>query len=285
MCKIAVIPHIPHTAVDATLRLARALTEPMTRHDKDAFGVAAVGRHSSEVYTARWLDPRDAWQDTPHRAPYSNLRTVDYTTQGGDMPAAPTALLLHARYATSAKGLNNAHPHTSIDGHMSLIHNGVVSPHNLKLKRTTCDSEGILNTLYDARVQDTPSKVRAALRKVQGYFALGVISLSTQGWTVDVIRDGQATLTYVDLPDLGTGIFCTTPEIVRAACVATSIRTGHIWEVRDNTHVRIHCETGSEIYSGVIDPPRRTTHTKTHRTTADAAIEAMWADDMMMLPR
>lgn len=287
MCKIAIVPYIPDQHAKTVMALAKALTGPLTARDRDAFGVAAVS--GSHLYTGRWL-PANAWSSPrariQDRPPYSNLLPVTHAPTGlvtGKLPSKPQAILLHARFATSGKALTDAHPHTSPDGRTTLIHNGVVDTVGLDLRRTACDSEGILNAYTDAGVGDDPANLQSALDRIRGYYALGVLSVASGRWVCDIVRDDRASLEYVALPTLGTGIYITDHAILAVAARKLGIKTGARYTVAPNSHMRIDCSTGAELYAGTIAPVVARSWTAGRFADAQRAL-GVWSTDDTFLP-
>lgn len=291
MCKIAIMPYIPEQHAKTAMALARSLTDPLTARDRDAFGVAAVSGNS--LYTGRWL-PDNAWSAPRVRRqappPYSNLLPVARPPAGlvtGRLPSKPQALLLHARFATSGKALTDAHPHTSPDGRTTLIHNGVVDTATLDLRRTQCDSEGILNAYTDASVSEDPANLQSALDRVSGYYALGVLTYTKGRWVCDIVRDDRAALEYVALPTLGTGtgIYITDRTILAVAARKLGIKTGAHYTVAPNSHLRIDCATGAELYSGEITPliVKNRSWASSRYADAQRAL-GVWSTDDTFLP-
>ncbi len=260
MCKIAIFPSIPEALAEKTLAFAKALTGPMTATDRDAFGVAAV-TEDNQLYAGRWI-PRHAWQARPKRKAattrYSNVisksRNYDEThLERGVMPKRPRAMLLHSRWATSGKGLANAHPHVSPGGDVALVHNGIVDAGSLDLRRTQCDSEGILNAYTDACVQYAATEWQSVADRVRGYYACGVLALDESGnWIVDVIRDSQAQLYYCEVD--GVPLFVTDLALARSAAKATRAKLSSFGLVQENSIVRINVADGVEQYCDTFVP-------------------------------
>ena len=260
MCKIAIFPSIPEVLASKTLAFAKALTAPMTEFDKDAFGVAAV-TETGELYTGRWI-PKHAWQTRPvskaRPTRYSNVisKTKNHDETHlvrGVLPDRPRALLLHSRWATSGKGLLNAHPHVSPGGDVALVHNGIVDTTSLDLRRTTCDSEGILNAYSDACVQYAATEWQSVADRVSGYYACGILARDESGnWIVDIIRDSQAQLYYCEAD--GVPLFITDLKLARAAAKTTKTKLSAFGLVQSNSIVRINVADGVEQYCDNFTP-------------------------------
>lgn len=94
--------------------------------------------------------------------------------------------LSHSRWATHGiPSQRNAHPHTDCKGAIAIVHNGIIENYeDLKdslIKeghkfRSDTDTEVIAHLIEKFYKHDLTQAVRAALKKLQGSFALGIIS-------------------------------------------------------------------------------------------------------------
>lgn len=92
----------------------------------------------------------------------------------------------HSRWATHGKPeLKNAHPHTSDDGQIILVHNGIFEnylEHKKILQdkghtfKTDCDSEVIANLIAEfAKTHDFKTAVQLACKEIHGRYAIVVL--------------------------------------------------------------------------------------------------------------
>jgi glutamine---fructose-6-phosphate transaminase (isomerizing) len=94
--------------------------------------------------------------------------------------------LSHSRWATHGiPSQRNAHPHTDCTGSIAIVHNGIIENYeDLKdslIKeghkfRSDTDTEVIAHLIEKFYKNDLTQAVRAALKKLKGSFALGIIS-------------------------------------------------------------------------------------------------------------
>lgn len=107
--------------------------------------------------------------------------------------------IAHTRWAThGAPNKVNAHPHVSCDGDISVVHNGIIENY-LKLKESLIkeghkfvsqtDTEVLAHLIEKYYKGDLKSAVIEALKKVEGSFALGVISVKEPGKIVAARQD------------------------------------------------------------------------------------------------
>ena len=107
-------------------------------------------------------------------------------------PLRGGAGIAHTRWATHGRpSVNNAHPHTC-RGELALVHNGIIENHAALRERqraagfkfeSETDTEAVVNAVYQA-YQDEPDllgAVRKTLTRLQGAYALGVISRREPG--------------------------------------------------------------------------------------------------------
>jgi glucosamine--fructose-6-phosphate aminotransferase (isomerizing) len=94
----------------------------------------------------------------------------------------------HTRWAThGAPSEVNAHPHSDCTGNLVVVHNGIIENYNslreeLKAKghrfTSETDTEVLAHLIEEALDGDLLAAVRKALKRVEGSYAVGVLSLS-----------------------------------------------------------------------------------------------------------
>ena len=111
--------------------------------------------------------------------------------------------LAHTRWATHGRPNDlNAHPHQDCTGDITVIHNGIIE--NFRELRdglearghrltSETDTEAIAHLIEEAYAGDLADAVRAALRRVDGAYALAVMhrasptGSSARGWTCPLV--------------------------------------------------------------------------------------------------
>lgn len=96
--------------------------------------------------------------------------------------------IAHTRWAThGAPSQKNAHPHTAItrgDHKVAVVHNGIIENHEVlrtyleergRTFTSETDSEVIAQLIAELYEEDLESAVQAALRRIQGAYAIGVL--------------------------------------------------------------------------------------------------------------
>jgi glucosamine--fructose-6-phosphate aminotransferase (isomerizing) len=120
---------------------------------------------------------------------------------GGDDALGGATGIGHTRWAThGAPTDRNAHPHTDCGGRVAVIHNGIIE--NFYSLRAELEAEGhalasqtdteCVAHLVEAALADGlafPAAVRAALRRLEGSFALAVLHQGDPGVVVGAKRD------------------------------------------------------------------------------------------------
>ena len=105
----------------------------------------------------------------------------------------------HTRWATHGEPNDlNAHPHTTMDGHIAVVHNGIIENYG-KLKewlmeegkefKTETDTEVIAHLVDYFYEGDLIQSVRRATTKMEGAYAIGVISKNEPEKLVAVRKD------------------------------------------------------------------------------------------------
>lgn len=262
MCKLMIIPNVKNT--HNVRKFLKASKPGMVKGDKDGIGYAAV-TSSGALAIERWLDPKDAFKAPKDLAadeqqaldPLLSLlepSTSEYTAEG-PLNEAWKAVVYHSRYATCTKSMQNVHPFTS--GETALIHNGVISnPDAFGARNSTCDSESLLNGYIQNSVQDDLGNFQSVSTKLEGYFALGILSKTSLGVSIlDIVKDDRASLYTCYIPKLGSMVFCTSASIIAAACKALKWRHGSFHKVKNNTAFRYDVMSGKLIDSISFDRP------------------------------
>ncbi|HBT97634.1 MAG TPA: glutamine--fructose-6-phosphate transaminase (isomerizing) [Desulfobulbaceae bacterium] len=104
----------------------------------------------------------------------------------GDALVSPASICLgHTRWAThGAPTTENAHPHSDCTGEIVVVHNGIIENyHSLRLElqarghrfTSETDSEVLAHLIEENLQTDLPAAVRAALARVEGSYAIGVM--------------------------------------------------------------------------------------------------------------
>jgi len=101
-------------------------------------------------------------------------------------PLAGRVGIAHTRWATHGRpSEENAHPHTDCSGDLVLVHNGIIEAHlDLKTEltegghrfETETDTEVIAHLVEDQEAGDLAAAVRAAVARLEGAYALAVLS-------------------------------------------------------------------------------------------------------------
>ena len=106
----------------------------------------------------------------------------------------------HTRWATHGEPTNtNAHPHTSNNGQISLVHNGIIEnasqlrtklkAHDISFSSET-DSEVLVHLIASIRANTLAERVRLALRQIEGTYGLAVLDSERPGEIV-IARNGS----------------------------------------------------------------------------------------------
>jgi hypothetical protein len=141
----------------------------------------------------------------------------------------------------------NTHPFV-VDG-TSLIHNGVIrNADRLELIQSTCDSEAILNLYVKHKVSQKPTSIQSVVKKLQGYFACGVLTHNeSQGHVLDVFKCNSANLSAAFVQELNTVVFSTRIADIKAVCTRLGFSVLSEFGFEGETLLRIDALTGNPI--------------------------------------
>src|SRR5690606_14634206 len=154
--------------------------------------------------------------------------------------------------------LSNVHPFVSGDGKTALIHNGVITNHDLLTKKfSTCDSEVILHEYDDCSVKDEISKIQQVADNLWGWYACAVISQNSDGkWLLDIFKEMQANVTVTYVHQLDSVVFCTDGEMIKEACKRLKWQYSTILDVEPDVIIRHDAMTGEVLQVQAFESDR-----------------------------
>lgn len=269
MCKILAVPFCPEKSDFSFYRLVTEVTKEMNKTDPHGTGMMGVfhtpqgDKFEHSIGIRRWLNPKETFSDVSDGTNYPEvIKGLANALEGVGMSnaegviipeLAPVAkkkgkkrdslpswnfiaqaksLVIHARYATTPRCLENVHPFTEQDfnGNIkhALVHNGVI--HNVRellgvhahnYDAPDCDSYALLRQWVDGCYfetdMDNVEEFAAMWERQQGYAATCVYSQanSLDDCQLTVTRDDRACLGMVFVPKWNTPIYCTAIGLVK----------------------------------------------------------------------
>ena len=133
----------------------------------DSAGIALVGNAGVEIYKAK-----------------GRLAVLSENIHAGEGMEA-TAGIGHTRWATHGKPSDeNSHPHRSASGRFAVVHNGIIENYAVLKKElqdkgvaflSETDTEVIAHLIEQEYTGDFTAAVRAAIARLEGSYALGVL--------------------------------------------------------------------------------------------------------------
>lgn len=255
MCKNLMIVGIKHNKQKELWEFVEQMAPIMSESDDDGLGFSAMT--TKGLYGERWLNPKEAFK---YRKPWSrqdqaikdnfagvlegDVRYNCFVENKGANLAPVQAILVHARWATCEKNIQNVHPFYR-DG-TALIHNGVINNvKQLKQIYSTCDSECILNSYVDNGVNKDPNKIAAVGKDLAGYYGCGVLTKNADGLAVmDVFRGPTPNLYAAHIKELDALVFCTRADMVNAACNKLKWDHSNFFTLGENKMLRLNAATG-----------------------------------------
>lgn len=272
MCKIAVIPKVTDETREQALKLIKVLGVELSKPGghKDGLGYVAMTKEGN-LFGERWLINDDAFI----KRDYADTGTINVIkSEFGDIiettPASKedvynsfgvlddskvTSIMIHTRLATTDKGLMNCHPFYDPITETTLIHNGVVSKLGLEFVSSTCDSEGIMREYIKQDVMNVPKNIQKVANKLQGYYACGVFSETTDGVKVlDIFKCDRADLIAGYVDELKTLVFCSQPRLLSEAVAAAGLTLTGLYKIRGGLLCRFNALTGKVLNQVKFNP-------------------------------
>lgn len=220
--------------------------------ETDNHGLGRIILGDKGLLVNRWLDVknRNGVGRLGRLEKFSKALAIK-ANQSGTMSNRIDAIMVHGRYATCEKTLENTHPFVK-DG-VALIHNGVISNHHAFTKEmSTCDSEVLLHQYLENKVPSHLSNIEKALDGVGGYYACMVAN--EEKGTVDIWRDQTASLYMAYVPTVGL-VVATTMEIILKSARKMKIKVKEIEEIQPCVAIRWHRTGEVELKEFVAKKP------------------------------
>lgn len=264
MCKVLIIPGINDAHRENTTAFIKAMAVRLSFGNKDGLGYAAVDANGS-LFGERWLDNDHAFTEAPLED-YSSVENVfgtflkaksewpSFTKReqnkfGEGVLDNASAITLHTRMATSAKGLVNAHPF--VDNDTSLIHNGVIrNVSDFKFSLSSCDSEAILISYLRHNIGANPTFIQNVANDLTGYYVAAVFGRDAQGNRIlDVFKGNNNNLSVSFIKELGTYVLTSSEYDIKEVCGKLGFSFSSPRDYHDGILMRINPFTG-EMISG-----------------------------------
>lgn len=244
MCKIMVIPHINKETRPNALKFIEAMGKVMSKDASHQDGLGYAGIDSAgNLFAERWLNNSHAFVNrngmNENIADYSGFVRVDYNSYGNVNLDDISAITLHTRLATSAKGLLNCHPF--IENDTSVIHNGVISnAFDFRIDQSTCDSESILTQYLDNNVGSDHELFTKVSTQLDGYYACGIFSRDNNGNRIlDIVKSSTAQLVGAYVEELKSMVFTSLESQLRDGLRMCGFTTNAVYSINPSSLVRL----------------------------------------------
>ncbi len=271
MCKNLSVVGIKSNKQKEAWQFLHKMAPLMTKGDDDGLGYAAMT--SRGMYGERWLHTnqafhyRKAWSQKDQQlkddfkgllegGPSYNAFAEDKKLTG--LPV--TAVIMHARWATGEVALKNVHPFYR-DG-TAIIHNGVINnAEKLKMITSTCDSETILNSYVDNKVNVNPANIDSVSKELRGYYGCIALSKDATGRPImDIFRGPEPYIYACYIKELDALVFCTSALMVIEACKELKWNHHNFFLIKENSMMRMDASTGKLISGSPFIAQRFDTH-------------------------
>lgn len=260
MCRLALMPFIPAGKEKQAWELAQAITPYLVEKNRDGFGYMALGRNG--LFGERWLEVDDAWSiPAIVHSKLKGFEAVLVNKQGGynsfgQHTKRTSSLMLHSRMATCGRGLLNVHPFISKNGHIGVVHNGMITnAHTIGLGYSTCDSESFVTGYIKYDIADRLQSLNKLVDDMEGWYAAAVFSKDKAGvWHLDIMRDSRAPLHMVYVAECDMAVLVTDPEHLDLALTDLGWALSTPLALKDNVAMRINVLTGEMTGTLSIQP-------------------------------
>lgn len=263
MCKVMMIAGIKNKHRDNAIKFTKQISMFMSKHNDHGLGYAATDSKGN-IFGERWLYNETAWENNAPKDSsaerilnafpnatdaISITQPFEYNSFGKVKLNDVTSIMLHTRFATSAKGMNNTHPFVTTNNKTALIHNGIISnDSDFKLTLSTCDSESILVSYLNNDVKKDITLIQQTANELEGYYACGILTTDNNDVNImDIFRANGARLSMCYVYELDTFVFSTDEADIKATCSILEFTRDEIYTVKDETIIRINAITGDMI--------------------------------------
>jgi hypothetical protein len=254
MCKIMVIAGLKPENTETNWEFIQELGLLMSKNNDDGLGYSAVDEEGN-LFGERWLYNDHAFdvrvnmnKEIDKFGGFLKGTSVPQYNSYGKLTDRITAITMHTRMATSAKGLINVHPFVDLSKDTSVIHNGVIQ--NITEAdhiRSTCDSERILNQYLDKSIMKYPSRLQNMVDELKGNFACGIISRDGQGRRIIDLFRSRANLGCVYVKELDAMVFTTDVSLVNKVAKDHGFHILGRFDVTEDMLLRLDAATGKPI--------------------------------------
>lgn len=273
MCKIFMAAGIKEKHAEKVWKYAERISKRMSRANRDGLGYAAVTAEG-KMFGERWLNNDQSFrkftkvddldkvivENFDGAVEINNTYGVKresgeavYNSFGEFTPKKTVALTMHARMATTPKGLINVHPFV-MDG-VSLIHNGVIrNVDDFKYKISTCDSETILQSYLQSGMKTDLKMAEKMAGMLDGSYACGVLTHTEQGPILDVFKSWTTSLNAAYIPDMEVWVMSTDKDDIIDTCKELEYDYSNMFTIKGGKAIRIDATTGKRIAMEDFNP-------------------------------
>jgi glucosamine 6-phosphate synthetase-like amidotransferase/phosphosugar isomerase protein len=262
MCKLLMMTGIKD--VNNALKFINMIKPRMSKVDSHGIGYVAID-NNNKMFSEKWTN-NDLFLSGDDKSQQDNelirkfgkdfviSNNEEYKKYGKiNLPNMKT-FMLHTRYATCSKNIQNTHPF--IINSTGLIHNGVISNSNeLVNKISTCDSEVILNEYLSNNVKLNLIKLQEVVDVLEGSYAVGVATKIDNRYVVDIFKNTRSNLYVTHVNEIGSDVFCTSDLFLRETLEDLGWASNGIFEVGSGVGVRLDSQTGELISKVKLNLP------------------------------
>lgn len=234
----------------------------LTQNNDDGVGYAAITKEG--IYGERWVNVNEFLRNRNlhlasegHRHLSGFFKDKLAVVQGSDRyslfaekttatKSPMMSVIMHARAATNKVCIENTHPFYR-EG-VAMTHNGVIANDNELTKLySTCDSEVILNSYVENKVNKDPDNIKNVSNDLRGGYACGILSHNENNRPIiDIFRNyPMLYATYV--AQLEALVICTSLDVIDKTLEELKWDRCESLTISSEKMIRLDAETGEFI--------------------------------------
>ena len=184
MCKQACITDL--TGISLSKRALETIKDIITSNrNDDGFGYSVAGQ--GKLFSEKTQDVEGWKAYTPaskiHVAMPPAFTRTPAGWQKGTFPKEPKSIIIHGRFSTNTKTLQNTHPFVTASNTCAMIHNGVVHDEGLVPIKTTTNNDSEI--IFRYHLAGGVDKVTA---NVSGYYSYMFLHSNNK---LEIIKDDK----------------------------------------------------------------------------------------------
>lgn len=251
MCKVAGITRITDKNRDEAWTFMQVLGEYMSYGNEHGLGYAALDGKKN-LFGERWFINKHAFLDLTYMKGLNAAKMNNLYSFFGDKVVRDDAraIILHTRYATCARNIQNTHPFVDDEDapKVAIIHNGVITNHyDFESKYSTCDSEVLAHLYAKYDVAGALKNVNEFTTQLSGWYTVLNLSVDNEGTPIFDIYTENGRLCSYYIPELDTRVYATSKVDIEATAQFLGMTLAMPTTAGENCAYRVNAFTGEPM--------------------------------------